>query len=335
MSRPLVVTVTTNPSIDQTISLTGALARGEVQRAQSVSADPGGKGVNVSRAVHAAGVDTLAVLPAAPDDAVLAGLDRIGLRTNTIPVDHATRTNVTITEPDGTTTKLNAPGNALTQHQAAMLTDRVIAHAEQAAWVVLSGSLNPGLAPEWYRDVAQAISSHRCRVAVDTSGLALAALAPQAVGVTMIKPNAEELTELAKAAGVATPDTDPEIAAAQGDPLPAAELAGTVGRLLGVDVLATLGAAGAVLITPDGGWYAPSPKVSVRSTVGAGDCSLSGYLLARIDDAGPAEALASAVAYGAAAAALPGTTVPTPDQVSVDAAAVHDITAALARPTQR
>ena len=81
----------------------------------------------------------------------------------------------------------------------------------------------------------------------------------------------------------------------------------------GVDaVLATLGGAGAVLVTAEGAWHATPPPTTVVSTVGAGDSSLFGYLLGDLRGAGPADRLRLAVAYGSAAAGLPGTTIPTP-----------------------
>ena len=75
--------------------------------------EPGGKGVNVARAVAAAGVDVLAVLPAAADDPFVRALTAIGLPPAVVPVPSPVRTNYTLTEPDGTTTKLNEPGAAL------------------------------------------------------------------------------------------------------------------------------------------------------------------------------------------------------------------------------
>jgi 1-phosphofructokinase len=88
------------------------------------------------------------------------------------------------------------------------------------------------------------------------------------------------------------------------------------------EVLLTLGSEGALLSTADGGlWSAQPPRITVRSTVGAGDSSLAGYLLADLAGAPPAERLRTAVAYGAASASLPGSAVPTPAQV--DGAAVH------------
>ena len=75
-------------------------------------------------------------------------------------------------------------------------------------------------------------------------------------------------------------------------------------------MLASLGAAGAVLVTSEGVWRAQAPQVRVRSTVGAGDSCLAGYLLGQVRGRSEERSLAAAVAYGSAAAALPGTQLP-------------------------
>ena len=55
----MIVTVTPNPSVDRTVTLTTPLTRGAVHRIESVSTEPGGKGVNVARALTLAGLDTV------------------------------------------------------------------------------------------------------------------------------------------------------------------------------------------------------------------------------------------------------------------------------------
>ena len=72
----MIVTVTPNPSIDRTVTLGTPLTRGAVHRIGSVTNEPGGKGVNVARALGLAGLDTIAVLPASDADLILADLDR-------------------------------------------------------------------------------------------------------------------------------------------------------------------------------------------------------------------------------------------------------------------
>ena len=138
----------------------------------------------------------------------------------------------------------------------------------------------------------------------------------------LIKPNAEEL---ASATG-----GDPE--AIEADPEQAAAAAATLVGTSASAVLATLGAAGAVLVDATGAWYAAPPPITVVSTVGAGDASLCGYLLADLRGASAPERLASAVAYGAAAAGLPGTTAPTPTDVRTSEVRVRPLDA-LSSPT--
>ncbi len=144
-----IVTVTPNPSLDRTIELAGELQRGAVQRATRSTAEPGGKGVNVSRVVVASGGDTIAVLPGDELDPVLLGLATRGIPTAALPIGAPLRSNVTVTEPTGTTTKLNEPGPSLAgrlDDLAALVADAAGATATgpAARWVVLAGSLPPG-----------------------------------------------------------------------------------------------------------------------------------------------------------------------------------------------
>ena len=90
--------------------------------------------------------------------------------------------------------------------------------------------------------------------------------------------------------------------------------------------LVTLGAHGAVLIDADGAWHAAAPRITVVSTVGAGDSSLAGYLLAELEGASPEDRLRRAVRYGAAAASLPGTQAPTPHDLPAGDVPVYRLT---------
>jgi len=312
----MIVTVTANPSVDRTVELTGELRRGQVLRAAGSQSQPGGKGINVARAVAAAELDVLALLPAADGDPLLNQLDQTGLPYRTIPVSAPVRTNITVVEPDGTTTKINEPGAALTDAAVDALTDQVLAAAQDVGWLALCGSVPPGLPLDWYGRIIGRLAGSGVRTAVDTSGSPLAAAAE--AGAALLKPNAEELAWLAGADGAAM-----EAQAAAGDPSAAVTAAAGLAARTGGAVLTTLGGAGALLTTPEGTWQATAPRIQVRSTVGAGDSSLAGYLIAHSRGAGPEGLLATAVAYGSAAAALPGTTPPTPGQTDPSAVTVR------------
>ncbi len=142
----MIVTVTPNPSIDRTVTLGTPLTRGAVHRVTSATSEPGGKGVNVARALTLAGLHAVAVLPAADTDPIVTGLRAIGVAYECVPIAGAVRTNLTITEADGTTTKLNEPGAELDAAALDALSRSVVAHAANASWVVLSGLAPAGRA---------------------------------------------------------------------------------------------------------------------------------------------------------------------------------------------
>lgn len=315
---PTIVTLTPNPSIDRTVELTSALERGAVLRAAATSSQAAGKGVNISRAAVAAGLPTIAVLPADPEDPYVLELLAAGIDCRPEPPAGDVRTNLTITEPDGTTTKINSPGATATPEVLSRLRTALGQRSRGAAWVVLAGSLPPGAPDDWYATLVADLAAGPAAVAVDTSGAPLEAVAAHlsVAAPALMKPNAEELATLAGG--------DPD--AIEADAVAAAEAAATlVARGVGA-VLATLGAGGAVLVTADGAWHATPPPTTVVSTVGAGDSSLFGYLLGDIRGLPAPERLALAVAYGSAAAGLPGTTIPQPSQLRTELVGVSALT---------
>ncbi|PTL59667.1 1-phosphofructokinase [Paraconexibacter algicola] len=296
-----VVTLTANPSVDRTCEI-DALRRGAVLRPLSTRVDAGGKGVNVARALHAAGAPNVAVLPVGGHEGaqLVDLLAAAGLRTRTVPIAGAIRANVTIAEPDGTTTKLNEPGPVLDADEVAALQAALLDEARTASWAVLSGSLPPGCPVDLYARLTVALHAAGVRVALDCDGEVLQAALP--AGPDLVKPNR---TELAQATGL-------EVHSA-----PDAVRAAHALRELGARaVLASLGSRGAVLLDDSGEHHAHAAVDAPRSTVGAGDAALAGFLAAGAH--GP-DALDVAVAYGAAAVALPGSRMPTPADLRPDA----------------
>ncbi|MFD8114310.1 1-phosphofructokinase [Streptomyces microflavus] len=300
----MILTVTPNPSLDRTYELP-ELVRGTVLRATADRVDPGGKGVNVSRAVAAAGHRTVAVAPmGGPEGALLARLlGEHGIEAAGVPVTGSTRINITLVEPDSTLTKINAAGPELSAAEAEDVLEAVRTRAAAADWIACCGSLPRGLPPQWYAELVA--RSHRAgtRIALDTSGPALTAALRE--GPDVIKPNAQELAE-----AVGRP------LATVGDALKAAEELRARGAR---SVLASLGADGQLLVEASGAYFATARVETVRSNVGAGDASLAGFLTA--GGQGPG-ALASAVAHGAAAVQLAGSLMPTPDDLDRSAVVV-------------
>lgn len=307
----MIITLTANPSIDRTVVLTEPLERGAVHRLASVGTQAAGKGVNISRAAVAAGEPTLAVLPAAEHDPYVQGLVEDGVPVRPVRPAGGVRINLAITEPDGTTTKLNSPGDTVGHADLELLGGTLVDAARGCGaddWVVLAGSVPPGTPADWYARLVRDLRELRGpRVAVDTSDAPLAALVAglPASAPHLVKPNSDELASLTGA--------DP--LALEGDPAATVAAAHSLVERGIESVLATLGGEGAVLVTAAGAWHATPPPTEVVSTVGAGDSSLFGFLLGERRGLPAADRLALAVAYGSAAAGLPGTTIPLPAQV--------------------
>jgi len=292
----VIVTVTLNPSLDRTLELDG-LERGSVLRTSTPTLEAGGKGVNVTRALTANGIPSVAVLPVGGGEGseLTALLEAEGVATRLVPVAGRTRSNITLAEPDGTVTKLNEPGAPLERRELAAIVAVLADAVGDGDWVVISGSVPASFGAS---DAAALTGGlDRSRLAVDTSGDALSAFLDG--GPRLVKPNRAELAELT------------------GHPLGSIaeviDAAYTV-RDRGADlVLVSLGADGAVLVGPSGVLVGESRVPRPRSTVGAGDCFLAGFLSRFSADESQLEpALLEALAWGAAAAALPGTGVPSP-----------------------
>ena len=301
----MILTLTLNPSLDRTIEIP-ELVRGAMVRAGSTRLDPGGKGVNVARALAAHKLPTCAVVPrGGPEGRQLTELlEEEGIDVCAVPVTGHTRSNVSLVEPDGEVTKINEPGGELCADDLERIVKAVLDTVAAEDWVVASGSLPPGVPETFYRDLGNRLTERGVSLAVDTSGPALtAALAARP---SLVKPNREELAEFA---GFPI------------DSIADVVRATTVMREAGADtVLASLGADGAVLAGKQGAQHGESPVDRGRSTVGAGDAMLAGYLAGGVTGG---NALIEALSWGAAAVRLPGSRMPGPGDVDRASVRVH------------
>ncbi|WP_018909435.1 1-phosphofructokinase family hexose kinase [Salinispora arenicola] len=324
----MIVTLTLNPSLDRTIEI-GELIRGDVIRAASARIEPGGKGVNVSRALLANGVPSRALVACGGDEGgqLIRLLRNEQVDVRALPVAGTSRSNITLSEPDGTTTKVNEPGPELSAAEFSAITDQVLAEAGAGGCVVVCGSLPPGLPIQEFFHLCERVVAAGDQLVVDTSGPALQAAAK--AGATLVKPNREELAEVVGRPLVSFSDV---VDAAQ-------EL-----RSWGAGaVLASLGADGVVLVDATGVIVGAATVSRPRSSVGAGDALLAGFLAAggavsipaaRSGGEGASEpttpqhphqrALVEAVAWGAAAVSLPGSQMPGPADIHREQVRLHD-----------
>ena len=317
----MIVTVTVNPSLDRTYTI-GSVVLGQVNRAQGDTVEASGKGVNVSRALHAAEVATVAVLTAGGSEGEQL---RALLETEQLPHVLAstrvpTRTNITVAEP-GRTTKMNAPGHALTPADYEALVGAVAQQARRARWVVISGSVPPYAPDDLVPRLVATARAAGARTAVDASGAALGAAT--LATPDLLAPNADELAEL-----TARP------LAGDGRVLvdDALDAAVSVSRRTGSGLLVSLGEGGALWVGRGGAQilHAVAPPVVPVNTVGAGDALLAGWLAGDGGEEGVPARLARAVAWGTAACLMPGTAGNVAAGADVAAVTVTDLTATVA-----
>lgn len=301
----MIITVTLNPSLDRTVEVR-ALRPGQVHRTSSPTTEPGGKGVNVTRALSSNGVASVAVLPVGgPHGAELIRLLDEGLAATSaaahyVPVTGRTRSNLTVADIDGVVTKFNEPGAYLEAEDLRAIVATVRDTARAGDWVVVSGSLPTGVTTDAFVELLRELTRLELHLVVDTSGDALSGCL--AAGPRIIKPNRTELAELVGRELVSIADV-----------LDAAREV----RERGADrVLVSLGGDGAVLVTPHGAIVGQSPISRVRSSVGAGDSFLAGFLSRfSVDESDEGAALVEALAWGSAATTLPGSAVPAPSDL--------------------
>lgn len=268
-----IVTLTPAPTLDRTYFVRN-LHSGGVNRADEVREELAGKGINVSRGLHLAGIEAPGVVPIGNSDpGVLARTGSDGIL---IPlwVDGTLRVSTTIVEHEGPTTKVNESPRPLSEQDwnAVMdLTERTV-RENGAKWLVIAGALPVIKSTGKFVDLEpmfERMHALGVRVALDTSGEPLNYWARRGLA-SIIKPNAEEL---ASAVGRTLTTVGDVIDAAR-------ELCEH-----GIEtVLASLGADGMIAVTRDREWAARTPPVRVINTVGAGDATMAGFLSAVVSN---------------------------------------------------
>jgi 6-phosphofructokinase 2 len=289
-----IVTLTLNPAVDTSTAVANVSPDHKL-RCSAPRHDPGGGGINVSRAIRHLGGDSLAIYPAGgpTGEHLRALLEREQVRQAPVPVRAWTRENLyVLEEATRHQYKFIMPGAALEEGEWHRCLEALERLPENPAYVVASGSMPPGVPADFFARVARLARRLGSRFVLDTGqpafGLALRE------GIYLAKPNLHELCELA---GRDLAD-EPRQAEA------ALEL--VHGGRCEVVVL-SLGPGGALLATAEGTERLRAPSVRVRSRVGAGDSMLAGVVLALARGMALRAAVRYGIAAGAAATLNPGT----------------------------
>jgi 6-phosphofructokinase 2 len=288
-----IVTLTLNPAIDKSTTVK-AIVPDKKLRCAIPKYEPGGGGVNVTRAIKKLGGDSVAMY--------LAGgysgrfftelLDKEGIESLVVPTEQHTRENmIVVDEGANLQYRFGMPGPEVQEKEWQHCLD-LIQKMQGLEYIVASGSLPAGVPIDIFAKLNDVAKKANAKLVLDTSGEPLKNAVDD--GLFMIKPNLGELSMLF---GVEELNQEDAVAAAK-----------DIINKGGCEVMViSMGPSGAMLITKDEVFQSPSPTVKRRSTVGAGDSMVAGMVLSLSRGMGWKEVLQYGIATGTATTMNPGT----------------------------
>jgi 6-phosphofructokinase 2 len=288
----MIITITLNPCIDKS-SVTPKLKPESKLRCTEVVNEPGGGGINVSKALSRLEVATMALLPAGGHngDMLKALMIKENLPFHAVDTHVETRENWIVLESETIKQfRFTFPGRAVEEATIIKLIDDI--RMFTPTFVVASGSLPPGLPDYFYGLIVKNANAMGAKCIVDTSGPALQALKGRKA--YLIKPNIGELCKMLNVESLE--EKEVPIAAQQAIRDGFAEL-----------IAVSMGAEGAWLVSEKERHFAAAPDVPTRSTVGAGDSMVAGMTYMLQKHAPLEQVVQFGVACGSAATMNDGT----------------------------
>jgi len=287
----LILTVTVNPAIDKTISA-DRLVFEDRSYILSTTEAAGGRGLNAAQVLHSFGANTLAIAPSGGEagEQLRAFLSGNLYPFELVPIARGIRNNLIITDKQGLTVKLNEPGAELSPEELSRVEKAVCNHLDNAAWLLLCGSLPPGVSSDFYRGLIRSAKKRGVKTLVDTDAEVLQDALLD--GPTVITPNQQEASRLLNK-GLITKQ----------------HIRNAATRLLGMGsqyVLLSLGGRGAIGAREGQIIEAVPPNVDAVCPIGAGDAFNAAFVWAMSLNNDFADAVRWAVAAGTASAILPG-----------------------------
>jgi 6-phosphofructokinase 2 len=289
-----IVTLTLNPSIDK-LSTTEKLIPEAKIRCSNPIFQPGGGGVNVTRAIAKLGGTSTAIFPSGghKGDLYEKLLLREGINFRSYKIKETTRENFTVVETSTNRQfRFTMEGPTISLSEAEGCLDLVKNLEIRPDFLVASGSIPHGINEDFIKRIAQTARELGSKLIVDTSGKALKTAVEE--GVYLLKPNINELAGLTGRETITAEEVD-EVAQELIDS-GKAEI-----------IVVSLGASGALLVSKEKTKHIPAPAVPKKSTVGAGDSMVAGMILKLAQGEGVLQMAQFGVACGTAATMNPGT----------------------------
>ena len=288
-----IFTLTMNPAIDKSAQV-NQIEPDKKLRCQEPVFTPGGGGINVARAIHNLGGEAKAIYPAGgpTGDMLEQLLEKENIHQYRVKTKNWTRENVSIIEETTNNQyRFEMPGAPLNEHETAQSLETFLKESQAADFLVASGSLPEGVPDDFYAKLAKKTQGNHPKLIIDTSGQSLKKL--KGSGVFLLKPNLREFREF----------TGLELLSEEDQKRAGCELVnnGTCEVLV-----LSLGADGVLLVTRETQVRLRSPKVVVKSRIGAGDSTVAGIVFGLTQDMNLKEAVMFGISCGASTVMSPG-----------------------------
>ena len=267
---------------------------------QSRTDTAGGRGINASRVLHCFGAKTLAIVTSggANGERLQKLAAKSGFPVKVVPIKNEIRVNLTITDRQGLTVKLNELGPSITKDELARIVKTVESQLDSASWLMLCGSIPPGVSPDFYTKLIRMARERKVKTLLDTDGAAL--LHGVEAGPTVVSPNQAEAERLLNR-GLIT----------------RAQFMEAVTRIktMGAEsVLLSLGSRGVIALNDHQLLEVIPPRIEALSPICSGDALAAAFVWAATKKKDFAECVRWGVASGTASARLPGTEFATLEQ---------------------
>ncbi|MGD0435184.1 MAG: 1-phosphofructokinase family hexose kinase [Bryobacteraceae bacterium] len=295
----MILTLTINPAVDHTMCV-DRLVFEDRAYILSRSDAAGGRGINASRVLHSFGAKTLAIVTSGGGNGKRFEklLTKWSFPVQVVPIQNDIRVNLTITDKQGLTVKLDELGPLITPEELARVEKAVESQLESASWLMLCGSIPPGVSADFYTKLIHKARERKVKTLLDTDGDAM--LHGVEAGPTVVTPNQPEAERLLNRALITR-----------------AHFMEAVARIkaMGAEsVMLSLGSRGVVALDENQLLEALPPRIDAVSPLGAGDAQAAAFVWAATKKKDFVDCVRWGVAAGTASAKLPGVEFANMDQ---------------------
>jgi 1-phosphofructokinase family hexose kinase len=296
-----ILTLTVNPAVDRLVTV-DRLVFEDRAYIESTTETAGGRGINAARVLTGLGANVIAIMTSGTGEGGRRfehALQHEAFGKELVKIRQQIRTNVTISDRKGLSIKLNELGPKIAQAEQNRVIKAVEKHLPEASWLMLCGSLPPGVDTHLYTKLIRLAAKHDVKSLLDTDGDAL--LHGLEAEPTLVKPNQSEAERLLNS---------PLITRSQW-----VDAVQRIKDMGAQSVVLSLGARGIVAANDEGVLEAAPPVVEAVCPIGAGDAAAAAIVWSLDRGDSVSEALRWGVAAGTASCMLPGISLANAEQI--------------------